>query len=532
MAYRALYRDYRPQKFADIVGQQHITQTLQNAVGSNRVSHAYLFCGPRGTGKTTTAKVLAKTLNCLNPSGEEPCNQCANCMATNNGTSADVIEIDAASNRGIEDIRDLREQVKYSPANGKYRIYIIDEVHMLTTEAFNALLKTLEEPPEHVIFILATTEPQKVPLTILSRCQRFEFHRISNSDILKRLKTVADSAGLKVEEQALRLIARAAEGGLRDALSILDQASVFGGNTVTADDIHKLLGTVREDVLSSMAGLIACGNISQALKRVDELYQQGKDLRLFVKELNTYLRTLMLYLVSKDNNEELTHSINVKADAEKFSPSFIAECLEKLTRLEYDMKWSSQPRILLELALVKLADIKNSSLSAHVSRPEHLNNQEAINDIKKIERPQSVAELAQKKDVNPAPETSDESESQQKVLPNLKDVWHDILERVKKHKPSAYGVFREARLVDIDEHKMTIGFKPQHSNFHKMRAEQDKEIFEQAVSEVYGGNWSVNIITIEEKTNQKQKSDESEHPLVQKAAELFGRDKVTITNRN
>ncbi len=528
MSYRALYRDYRPQKFADIVGQQHITHTLQNAVLSGRISHAYLFCGPRGTGKTTTAKVLAKTLNCLDRSGKEPCNKCANCTATTDGTSVDVIEIDAASNRGIEDIRDLREKVKYSPTHGKYRIYIIDEVHMLTAEAFNALLKTLEEPPAHVIFVLATTEPQKVPVTILSRCQRFEFHRINVGDMIKRLKTVAESAGLKIEDQALILISRAAEGGLRDALSILDQSSVFGNNTITADDIHNLLGTVREDVLSMMARYLADHNAGEALKLVNELYQQGKDMRLFVRELNSYLRAIMLSLISKDITEEHQRA-NIQADAEKFNAAFIAECLEILARLEYDMKWSSQPRLLLELALVKITAVEKDDIKA--DRLVQTDEQDRDWQSEKKQQEKLPSATGTKEQTLNEANTEISAENVQ----NIDNAWNDILERVKRLKPSVYGVFREAKAVHAADHTMTIGFKPQHSNFHKMRAEQsdNKKIFEQAVSEVYGGSWKIKIITVGEQAESKTiQPEEAEHPLVQKAIEFFGKDKVVITKRN
>ena len=294
MTYLALYRKWRPQTFGEIIGQEHIVRTLKNAVESGRTGHAYLFCGTRGTGKTTAAKVLAKALNCLERAGAEPCNRCEICKDVNDGLSVDVIEIDAASNRGIDEIRDLREKIKFAPAVARHRVYIIDEVHMLTNEAFNALLKTLEEPPRHAVLILATTEPHKVPLTILSRCQRFDFRRIEPADIIRRLKEVASGAGLEVEEEALRLIARAAEGGLRDALSILDQGAAFGESKITAADVHNILGTVRIDALSRMAGHLAAAETGPALGLVAELTSEGKDLRFFAREMAGYLRALLL----------------------------------------------------------------------------------------------------------------------------------------------------------------------------------------------------------------------------------------------
>jgi len=355
MAYLALYREWRPQTFGEIIGQEHITRTLKNAVEAGRVGHAYLFCGTRGTGKTTTAKVLAKALNCPHREGSEPCNRCDGCIAITGGLSVDVIEVDAASNRGIDEIRDLREKVKFAPTVGQFRVYIIDEVHMLTNEAFNALLKTLEEPPRHAVFILATTEPHKVPLTILSRCQRFDFRRIVPADIIKRLEEVAAGAKLEVEEEALRLIARAAEGGLRDALSILDQGAAFGGMKITAGDVHNILGTVQVDALSRMAGHLAAGEAGPALCLVGELIGEGKDLRLFARVMAGYLRALLLEKISPGASAEEAwdDSAQMVARASEFSEEGLIRAVEVLADAEQGMKGSTLPGIILELALVK-----------------------------------------------------------------------------------------------------------------------------------------------------------------------------------
>lgn len=375
MAYRAFYREWRPQFFKDIVGQKHVCRTLQNALSSGRVAHAYLFCGPRGTGKTSTAKVLAKALNCLEGPAEEPCNKCANCISITEGVSLDVAEIDAASNRGIEEIRELRERIKYSPTAGNYKIYIIDEVHMLTNEAFNALLKTLEEPPSHVVFVLATTEPRKVPLTILSRCQRFDFRQIGVKDIVNRLEMVTSSAGLNVEKEALLLIGRAAEGSLRDALSILDQCAAFGGSRITVDDIHSILGTVRVNTLESMTVYLACGNTADALALVDELAVRGKDLRLFTRELGAFLRSVLLYkffygtaspvasrLDSKDTfHAEAMELVPPGLDNKKMNElsdgfkkeEVLLKIIEIFNQAEQEMKWSDRPRLMLEMSVIK-----------------------------------------------------------------------------------------------------------------------------------------------------------------------------------
>ena len=281
MTYISLYRKWRPQTFSEIIGQDHITRTLQNAIQMGRIGHAYLFSGPRGTGKTTVAKLLAKALNCTNGPIPEPCDQCENCRQIREGVSLDVAEIDGASNRGIDEIRDLREKVRFVPSQGRYKVYIIDEVHMLTTEAFNALLKTLEEPPQHVIFIFATTEPHKVPATIISRCQTFEFHRIALPDLLERLEQVSQAEGLKPSAAALNLIARNAQGGLRDALSILDQCIAYAGAEIAVEDVKELLGVVDFDLLTKYTAAIQTGNLVEALIIIDEVLSLGKDLTQF-----------------------------------------------------------------------------------------------------------------------------------------------------------------------------------------------------------------------------------------------------------
>lgn len=357
MTYRALYRVWRPQRFADVIGQEHITQTLQNALKERRFSHAYLFNGPRGTGKTSAAKILAKAVNCLQGPAAEPCNECVICKGMTEGSLVDVVEIDAASNRGVEEIRDVRDKVKYAPTEARYKVYIIDEVHMLTTEAFNALLKTLEEPPEHVIFILATTEPHKLPLTIISRCQRFDFRRIPVETMVERLRMIAGESGVSVSDQALMLIARAAEGGMRDALSLLDQAFSFRGETIDAEDVLTVTGSVSHLFLAETVQLLYNKNIPGIVEQLNDLMAAGKDPEQFLQDLTHYYRDLLLYKVAPQLEEVRARAMadeRFVSLAESHETDGIYFVIDQLNQALAGMKWARQPRLLLEMALVRL----------------------------------------------------------------------------------------------------------------------------------------------------------------------------------
>lgn len=373
MAYVALYRKWRPQGFDSLVGQEAVRTALTNALETGRIAHAYLFAGPRGTGKTSTAKILAKAVNCEHGPTPNPCNKCQNCVRINDGTSMDVFEIDAASNRGIDEIRDLREKVAFAPVNGRYKVYIIDEVHMLTTEAFNALLKTLEEPPPHVIFILATTEPHKIPATIHSRCQRFDFKRVTDSDIVKRLREVADGSGIAADDDALQLIAVQADGGMRDALSLLDQCGVMA-ERVSAETVRSVLGIVGREALRELVKAVGEGNVPKALELLEALLAGGKDVKQIITELAEYLRAVLLYKASPEYREiYLTDTKEAIAAMEgMFSTDRLMAAQERLHQCMLELRQSVRGRIAAEMCLFDLCRVEGSTLAALTARVEKL----------------------------------------------------------------------------------------------------------------------------------------------------------------
>ncbi|MCI7812293.1 MAG: DNA polymerase III subunit gamma/tau [Lachnospiraceae bacterium] len=359
MSYTALYRKFRPDEFSDVKGQDHIVTTLKNQIKADRIGHAYLFCGTRGTGKTTIAKIFAKAVNCEHPVDGSPCNECDTCKAIAAGTSLNVIEIDAASNNGVDNIREIKDEVAYSPTTGKYKVYIIDEVHMLSIGAFNALLKTLEEPPSYVIFILATTEVHKIPVTILSRCQRYDFKRIPIGVISDRLKELMDKEGIEVEEKAIRYIAKKADGGMRDALSLLEQCiSFYLGEKLTYDKVLDVLGAVDTDVFSKFLREILSDDVAQVMTHLEEIVMQGRDLGQFVNDFTWYMRNLLLIKAS-DNMEEILdvsteNLIQLREEAGMIRQDTLMRFIRIFSELANQMKTATNKRILLEVALIKL----------------------------------------------------------------------------------------------------------------------------------------------------------------------------------
>ena len=376
--YQSLYRKYRPKSFDEVVGQNVIVQTLKNSVKNNKLSHAYLFTGPRGTGKTSIAKILAKTINCENLENTNPCNKCVNCTQINNKQSVDIIEIDAASNNGVDEIREINNKVNLVPSIGKYKVYIIDEVHMLTTGAFNALLKTLEEPPAHIIFILATTEPHKIPATILSRCQRFDFKKISQQEMINRIKVIIEEENIKIEEEAINEISILSDGGMRDALSMLDQAIAYTEDKITINDIHEINGTITNSEISTFLTKLINGETKEIFENIDEFDIKGKDFIKLTEELILFLRNVLISKTIEEETENIFKSFSEKITSEK-----LMEYIKKFNSIFSEMKSTNHPRVIFEILIIQLLD-KTVDIKE--------NNESIIekNETKQIEKSQEV----------------------------------------------------------------------------------------------------------------------------------------------
>lgn len=560
MAYQALYRVYRPQSFNDVVGQQHIIKTLQNALVQEKFSHAYLFSGPRGTGKTTAAKILAKAVNCEKAPIAEPCNECATCRGITDGSISDVIEIDAASNNGVDEIRDIRDKVKYAPSAVRYKVYIIDEVHMLSIGAFNALLKTLEEPPAHVIFILATTEPHKIPLTIISRCQRFDFKRISPEDIVYRMKEVLGSEELEVSEDALYEIAKASEGGMRDALSLLDQAISYSTEKVSLEDVLSITGAVSQSFIVKIVQAIFNENIVEALDSVESLIKNGKDPARFVEDLIFYYRDVLLYQASEENAyllEKAAVNEEFKELSSKMDSAFIYKVIAELNQTQQEMKWSNHPRVLLEVALVKLAQSSTSQESAlpYQDILQKMNQMEAeLQQLK--EKGIQVDHTAQA--VQTEKKQTRQSRSQYKTpvgkvneilknatrqnLETIKRSWAQVLDTLKQqNKASHAALLSNSEPVASSDQSFILKFK--YEIHCKMASENNNNVRDNLENILYtliGSKREMVAIPesewdkVREEFLQGQQSDGSsgqpqeEDPVVAEAKKLFGEDLIEI----
>ena len=465
MGYQALYRRYRPARFEDFVGQEAVIKTLRSQIMSGRIAHAYLFCGTRGTGKTSTAKVFARAVNCEHPENGDPCGVCPTCKALAEENSLDILEIDAASNNGVDEIRDLREKVKYPPQTGRYRVYIIDEVHMLSQGAFNALLKTLEEPPAYVVFILATTEPQKLPATILSRCQRFDFGRIPAHQIIERLHVALEEGQIQAEDAALARIARAAEGGMRDAWSIMDMCLSYaqeedGG--LTEELVLRVLGAADKSFLFAFADKLIDSDAAGALALIDEMMRKGREVQVFVHDVSAHLRALMLADICDEAQLssllEVTHEDAVEyiAQARRTSHTRLMRMLDLFLASETDMKWAAQPRFALETAALRACAPEESlQVEALVARVEELERKlrEGVVTAAPAKKSAKAAPIDAPAAQTEAPEIA--KEAPQGPAADAERIWQDAM-RQAKQKPQLFGMLKFGRLVSGDNGLFTV----------------------------------------------------------------------------
>ncbi|WP_252234747.1 DNA polymerase III subunit gamma/tau [Clostridium sp. ZS1] len=535
MGYTALYREWRPRTFNDVVGQEHITTTLKNEILNDRIAHAYLFCGTRGTGKTSTAKVMAKALNCFNIQDGEPCNECEMCKKINEGLSMDVTELDAASNNGIDRIRDIIDDTKYPPQEGKYKIYILDEVHMLSGGAVNAFLKTLEEPPSNVIFILATTDPQKLPITILSRCQRFDFKRINQKDISERLRKITESQNVSVDEKSLDLIARVADGAMRDSLSILDQAIAMGDNNIKYDDLISILGLITNEYLFDITNSIVERNIEKAMVIIDKLVFSGKDIHLFIKDLIGHFRNLLMVKVSNTPEEILDMSLEnielIKEQGKKIRIEEIMRGIRILQEGEANSKVSKQSRLYLELSIIKMCKIEYDTSSevmlARINKLEEslksgkiqvvsnsqISEKAPLTDVVSNNQVKSKEKQVKKEQPNLSEEHNVNVESSL-TIDNIKRAWSEILEAFKaKRAMVIYASIVTARPYKFENGVATLLYEASYA-FNKNRLE--KLEYKKIVNEVFSEVLKDKIIVRYEVENNKDGESSKEELLKQR----------------
>ncbi|MCP3026870.1 DNA polymerase III subunit gamma/tau [Halobacillus sp. A5] len=565
MSYQALYRVWRPRNFEDVVGQTHITRTLQNAIAQDKFSHAYLFSGPRGTGKTSAAKIFSKAVNCEKAPAKEPCNECSACLGIQDGSISDVIEIDAASNNGVEQIREIRDKVKYAPSAVSYKVYIIDEVHMLSIGAFNALLKTLEEPPKHVIFILATTEPHKIPLTIISRCQRFDFKRITQQAMVDRMEKIVEAENVAIEREALEIVALSAEGGMRDALSLLDQAISYSEEEVMVDDVLAVTGSVSQRKLSEVIEALNDQDINQALSVVDELIQQGKDPGRFVFDLIYYLRDILLFQSAPDLQHNLERAIpddSFKSMSERLKPQWVQQTIRELNKCQQEMKWTTSPKVFIEIAVLNIVD-KQPSAEAN---PDSEAVTKLSNKLEKMEQ-----ELAQLKANPPAQTGAAAASSSQKRTParsnkngynvpydririvlseaskeELKQVqgqWPAFMDRLKQTNAPAHAILLNSRPSAASTKALIVAFR---YDIHCSLALEHQTTIEPLLTEFTGKPLTIIPIPVQkwkelreeyvkkQKNNDEENGESSEQdekeedPLISEARKLAGDDLIEI----
>lgn len=503
--HKALYRVYRPQKFEDVVGQEHITKTLRNQIENNNIGHAYLFSGTRGTGKTSTAKIFARAVNCLESIEQEPCNECEVCKDILHDNIMDVVEIDAASNNSVDDIRELRENVKYSPTKAKYKVYIIDEVHMLSQGAFNALLKTLEEPPSYVIFILATTEPHKIPATILSRCQRFDFKRVTVKDITSRMKKICVEENIEVEEKALNLIARNSQGALRDALSILDQCISFGDNKIEYKDVVELLGTVNVEQLFDLAQYIINQDTKESIKILNEFIVWGKDIRNLINDLIDHFRNLMICKVSTDLDEIISlpeETIEqLKSQADTINNNDLIRILNILSTTQDNIKTASNPRVVAEVTMMKIAQpMFDESKEALIKRIENLEKVIESGNIKVTTVNEALDNQNIEFEVKEEIEYEDVKSEDVKLIEHS---WKNILKSIKADKNMpVYALLGDVRNFNVYENALYLIFDDNYG-FAKTRLSSPETIdyIQNKIRENINRSFNVKIVLKSEVKN-------------------------------
>lgn len=526
--YTALYRAYRPEVFDEILGQEHIVRILKNQINTDSTSHAYLFCGTRGTGKTTTARILAKGLNCES-NGDRPCGVCSVCKGIKDGVFLDVVEIDAASNNGVDNIRELRESVKYPPAVGKKKVYIIDEVHMLSQGAFNALLKTLEEPPEYVTFILATTEPQKLPATILSRCMRLDFKRVPESVLISGMSEICEKRGIKVTEDALRIIAANADGSVRDGLSILDQCISGGDMEINASDVLDFLGASGEETFIELTDLVRRKKTADALILLDRVLSDGKDVRQFMRDWVNHYRNLLMTKFIRDPQGVINMSFENIDRIRKQSGSIdlidINRGIMEISKTMNEARWSTQPRILLELVIVKLSSEMQSMqpvVPAQTFQPTQSVKAEAppqtVPEQVKSSRPQTGKEPEKSVAVSFAQEEilQEEAPPAQQEF-DCEAIWHAVFEDGEAAKGSFYMIGSSGRLSEIGEHHFTVEMN---SELVKNHAEKNRQLLENLMEKHTGKRRTMELKTVSE--GNPGENLRSVEEIAKDAGELLG----------
>ena len=528
MSYQVLYRAWRPGTFSEICGQDSITKTLRRQVTTGRIAHAYLFCGTRGTGKTSAAKVLSKAINCLNPKDGDPCGECEVCRALQAENCMDVVEIDAASNNGVDEIRDLREKIKYPPSLTKYKVYIIDEVHMLSTGAFNALLKTLEEPPAHAVFILATTEPQKLPATILSRCQRFDFHRISVDAIVERMEVVLGGIGRTADEDALFEIARAAEGAMRDALSLLDCCLSYTDGSVTLELARDVLGSTGRAFLFDFADALIDFDSARALLLINEMVSKGCDPQVFARDVTAHLRALLLAGAVGDISQLLEIT---PEDAARFSEQATRIDSARLTRLmdlfmraEPDMKWASRPRTVLELAAVR---------ACHPEREEDSDVSERMDRLEKLVQSGAIAPAKPAKAAAPAAEPAEKKPAAPKSAPAQPlaappQEYLDAIETIGQEIPSIRATLPSMAFVSYDAGVLTVQFSKKQL-MHMRMLERKKAALEELFARHFGAPLTLRMVQEGDAAAKAAPSvGATAKRVIEESYDLFGREKISL----